>query len=312
MSPEKLHDIDHPRLGDRLAILAAALLFSTGGAAIKACSLGAWQVASFRSGIAALAILLLLPSSRRGWSRKTWIVGLAYATTLTLYVVANKLTTAANTIFLQGTAPLYILVLSPWLLKEATRLKDVVLMAAMAGGMALFFVGAQPTAVTAPDPMRGNILAALAGACWGLTIMGLRRLGRGGGDSADSTPGSAVACGNLIACVLGLPWALSSQVGVAGSTSGWVTSTLILVYLGVFQVAVAYIFLTRGFRSVGALEASLLLLVEPVLNPVWAWLLHDERPGVWALTGGTIILAATILKTFLDQRPRTVKAPSRS
>lgn len=300
-----------PRLGDRLSILAAALLFSTGGAAVKACSLNAWQLASFRSGVAALTILLLVRSSRRGWTSRTWLVGLAYATTLTLYVVANKLTTAANTIFLQGTAPLYILLLGPWLLKERVRLKDLVLMAAIAAGMTLFFVGAQPAAVTAPSPMKGNMLAALAGVGWGLTIVGLRRLGRDEGRTSQqaSSPAAAVACGNLIAFLVGLPWALSSGASVSSDLA---TNLVIIGYLGVFQVAVAYIFLTRGVRSVGALEASLLLLVEPVLNPVWAWLVHRESPGAWALAGGTIILVATTVKTWLDRHPEASARDLRS
>ncbi len=106
------------RTSDRLMILMAALLFSTGGAAVKACSLSAWQVASFRSGIAAVTLLLVLPAARRGWGWRTWLVGAAYAGTMISYVLANKLTTAANAIFLQSTAPLYILLLSPILLNE--------------------------------------------------------------------------------------------------------------------------------------------------------------------------------------------------
>ncbi|HLS47395.1 MAG TPA: hypothetical protein VK012_02685, partial [Gemmatimonadales bacterium] len=99
----------------RLRLVLAALLFSTGGAAIKATTLTAWQVAGFRSGVAALVLFLLLPESRRGWSWRTLLVGISYAATLLLFVLANKLTTSANTIFLQSTAPLYILILSPLL-----------------------------------------------------------------------------------------------------------------------------------------------------------------------------------------------------
>ena len=89
----------------RLQLLATAVLFSTGGAAIKASALSTWQVASFRSGIAALVLLVALPSARRFWTRRSLLVGLAYAATTILYVAANKLTTAANAIFLQSTAP---------------------------------------------------------------------------------------------------------------------------------------------------------------------------------------------------------------
>ncbi len=116
----------------RLLVLAAAVLFSTGGAAIKSTSLTAWQVASFRSGIAALAVLVMLRGARRLPDRATWLVGIVYAATLVFFVVANKNTTAANAIYLQGTAPLYILLAAPLLLREPVSRADVVFMAALA------------------------------------------------------------------------------------------------------------------------------------------------------------------------------------
>lgn len=95
----------------RLWLIAAAVLFSTGGAAIKAAHLTSWQIASFRSGVAALALLALLPGSRRGWSGRVIVVGAAYASMMILFVLATRTTTAANAIFLQSTAPLYLILL---------------------------------------------------------------------------------------------------------------------------------------------------------------------------------------------------------
>jgi drug/metabolite transporter (DMT)-like permease len=125
----------------RIQLAAAAILFSTGGAAIKSAEFTAWQITCLRSGIAALAIWLMTREARRGWSRRVVVVGVAYAATLTLFVLANRLTTAANTIYLQSTAPLYLALLAPWLLKEPTRRQDLVFMAAVGLGLALFFVG---------------------------------------------------------------------------------------------------------------------------------------------------------------------------
>ncbi len=268
----------------RLEVVGAAVLFSTGGAAIKACQLGGWQVASFRSGIAVLAVLLMVPAARRRWSPAIWAVGLAYAGTMVLYVLANKLTTAANTIFLQDTAPLYILLLGPLLLGERARRSDAVLMAVMAAGMALFFVGVPEPQTTAPAPLRGNLLALAAGICWALTIMGLRRLGREGEEHGVAA--AAVACGNLIAFGVTLPLALPA--GPARPVD-WA----LVAFLGVVQIGLAYVLLTRGVRGVPALETSLLLLVEPVLNPIWAWIVHGENPGLWSVLGGAVILGAT-------------------
>jgi DME family drug/metabolite transporter len=281
----------------RLGILAAALLFSTGGAAIKLCDLTGWQVACFRSGIAALTLALLIPGARRGWSWRTWVVGCAHGATMVLFALANKLTTAANSIFLQSTAPLYVLVLAPLLLRERTRRSDMFLMAAIAAGLALFFIDLEPVAASAPEPFLGNLLGAASGVSWALTLLGLRWLGRSEGkDSASSERGlAAVVVGNTLACLVTLPAALPLT---GSSPADWVT----LGYLGVVQIALAYVLLTYGFRRVPAFEASLLILMEPTLNPIWAWLIHNEVPGAWALFGGAIILLSTTAKSWRDRR----------
>jgi len=278
---------------DRFMVLAAAILFSTGGAAVKACSLDGWQVASFRSAVAVVALFLLVPATRRGWTHRTWLVGIAYAGTMIFYVLANKLTTAANAIFLQASAPLYVLLLSPWLLGEKIHRRQLAFMATLAVGMIFFFVGSQPVSATAPDPMAGNILGAATGLSFALCIMGLRWIGRST-DGVGATT-AAVCCGNLIAALVALPMALP----VSGSIP---TDWAVVVYLGVFQIGVAYAFLVRGVARVPAFEASLILLAEPVLNPLWAWLMHGELPTLWASAGGVIILGATTVMTLSSNR----------
>ncbi|MBI3949108.1 MAG: DMT family transporter [Acidobacteria bacterium] len=283
-----------PRAVPRLQILATALLFSTGGAAIKATTLSSWQVAGFRSGVAALALVLMMPAARRAWSWRTVAIGTAYAATLIFFVRANKLTTAANTIFLQSTAPLYILLLAPLLLREPIRRRDVTFMAALAAGLGLLFVGVEPPVASAPDPMQGNFFAALSGVCYALTLTGLRWMGKQEERAAGSSL-AALVSGNAIAFLVCLPWALPFT---GGNTTDWI----MVGYLGVFQIGLAYVLLTGAMRHVPALETSLLLLLEPVLNPVWAWLAHGEKPGAWSLFGGAIILLATTLKTVRSVR----------
>src|SRR6476659_3535609 len=190
----------------RWQLATAAALFSTGGSAINAADLTGWQTASLRSGIAAVAILLITPAARRGWTWRAVLVGFAYAACLTLFVLANRLTTAANTIFLQSTAPLYLLILSPWLLKEPIRRQDLSYMAAVAVGLTLFFVSTDAPMATAPDPVRGNLLATISGFFWALTVCGLRWLGARGGDRGS--PVAAVVSGNLTAFLVALPMAL--------------------------------------------------------------------------------------------------------
>ena len=278
----------------RLQLVCAALLFSTGGAAIKASTLTGWQVASFRSGVAALTLLLLVPATRRGWGWRPALVGVAYAATLILFVTANKLTTSANTIFLQATSPVYLLLLGPLFLKEPVRRRDLWVVAAVLAGLLLFFVGNEQPIATAPDPARGNVLALMSGVCFAVTIAGLRWLSRGTSDVGLAT----VAIGNLIAFLWGLPFALPVE---SATTTDWV----VMLYLGAIQIGLAYACLTRGLRRVPALEASLLLMVEPVLNPVWAWLVHGEKPSHWALLGGALIIGATAAQAAVQGREET-------
>ncbi len=284
----------NPWASGRLPVFAAAFLFSTGGAAIKYCQLGSWQVAGFRSGIAALTLLLLVPQARRGWSRATWAVGAAYAATVILFVAANKLTTSASAIFLQSTAPVYILLLGPWLLKERLRGLDLATTAILAAGAVLMLQGADPAGATAPDPRRGNLLAILSGFFYACTVVGIRWRSKSGASSGGSSI-SGVAAGNLLAFLVCLPGALPVEEWRLGDG-------LSLAFLGVFQMALAYVCLTKGLGKVPALEASLLLLVEPVFNPLWAWLVHGERPGTWTLAGGAVILAGTILQSLVTPK----------
>jgi len=280
-----------------LQIIAAALLFSTGGAAIKATTLSGIEVGGLRSAIAAVALVLFIPAARRGYTWRAAAVGLAFAGSLVLFVTANKLTTSAASIFLQSTAPLYVLLAGPWLLRERASRSDLLLMLPVAAGLLLVFAGTGVAGRTAPDPFRGNVLALLSGVTWALAIMGLRWMS----EHPKSSPLAAAVLGNVFAAVICLPFLRSPALIAAPD---WAA----LVYLGVFQVALAYVFLTRGVGQLPALDASLLLLVEPGLNPVWAWIAHGERPSPLALGGGVLILGATAVKAWADARSPRVPA----
>jgi len=271
----------------RFYVLAAALLFSTGGAAIKATTLTSWQVASLRSLVAAVVLLAVLPEARRMRSPRVWVASVAYAATLVLFVLANKLTTAANAIFLQATAPFYLLAIGPLLLREPNRLRDYVLGGVMAIGMACFFFDASSASALAPNPALGNLLAAGTGLTWALTVTALRGIAKQEG--GDSLP--VVSAGNLVAFAAALPFALPmGGIGTADLT--------VLLYLGVFQIGLAYFCMTRGVKHVPAFETSVLILLEPAMNPVWTYFLHGERPGPLALAGGSIIMASTLAHTI--------------
>lgn len=234
-------------------------------------------------------MLWWVPAARRRPRPLTVAVGFAYAGTLVLYALANKATTAANAIFLQSTAPLWVLLLGPLLLARPIRSRDVAVVALLGAGLAAIFFGDDPVQATAPHPLRGNALGTAAGLCWGLTVMGLRRLQ----ETGDGAP--AVVVGNGIAFLFALGPALPAP---AGSVEDWVW----IVYLGIFQVGLAYVFLTSGVRRVPAFEASILLLVEPILSPVWSWGVHREVPSAGAIVGGLVILGVTTANTWWTVR----------
>jgi drug/metabolite transporter (DMT)-like permease len=303
----------------RLVVIASAAFASTGGAAIKLCGLSALGIASLRAGIAAAFLLALLRPGPRSWGWPTFLVGALQAAMMVAFVTSNKLTTAASAIYLQATAPLYVLLLSPVLLAERAHARDLGYLALFAAGLAMFFVGTDDVQATAPHPFLGNLVAAASGVGWGGTILGLRwlasRAARSEAEVARVTPlpargrpadpaGAAAVVANALVLTLGLPVALPLE------SAAPMRDAMAVAWLGIVQVGLSYACLTRGLRGVPAFEASLLLLIEPVLSPLWAFLLHAERPGPWSMAGGATILAATIARTWHDRRASTTAPPA--
>jgi drug/metabolite transporter (DMT)-like permease len=278
---------------NRILLLVAAVLFSTGGAAIKLAALTGWQIASYRAAVAAAFLWLVLPAARRHWTWRTLVAGIVYAGMVILYVLSNKLTTSANAILLQTTCPFYLLLLGPLFLKEKLRAMDVAVMAGVGLGAALVFSGSERVVATAPDPVRGNIVALASGLAWALTIAALRWMGKR--DSRAESAASVVIAGNMIAFLACLPIAVRGS-GVHAEAAA------VVVYLGLIQVGLGYLCLTRAIRHVPAVEAATLLLLEPVLNPIWAWLIHGEHPSGRALAGGAVIMAAAFAGTWRQTR----------
>ncbi len=284
----------------RWQLLGAAVLFSTGGVAIKAISLNSWQVASFRSMLAAVAIYVLLPKARSGWKLSYLAPALAYAVMLITFVSATKLTTSANAIFLQSTAPLYLIFLGPLILKEKVRRSDWFTLAILGVGLSLFFLGEQSPLRTAPNPLAGNLLGALSGIAWALVMISMRWMGT---RVADPQAGmKVVILGNLLAFAACLPMALPVTHSAA-------TDWAMLAYLGPIQVGLAYVLMTKGVRHVPALESSMILLAEPALNPIWTATLLQEIPGPLPLLGGALILGGTLARVAMGYR-RSNPAPA--
>jgi len=316
--------VNRPNLSDRLAIFGSAVLFSTGGVAIKWLSFGAWQVAGLRALFALVAVWWLVPGPVTMRGAAVMLTGVAQGSSMLLFVLANKTTTAANAIFLQSAAPLFIPLLASTVLGERATKRDLAAMAGIAAGLSFFFVGAQEPSATAPNPRLGDLFAIASGVAWACTVVGLRYLaredagwGRAGkttragdvvaaavgieiaadlGDgAAGGTAKGALLWGNLFVCAVALPMALPLP---AADAADWG----LLVYLGVAQVALAYRLLVRAVARVPALEASLLALFEPVLNPVWAFALLGETPTSWALVGAAVLATVTIARAAAGSR----------
>lgn len=266
-----------------LYVLAAALLWSTGGLFIKATPLDAFQLSFGRSLLAAVTVAVLTRREGFGVNGLTLVSSVLYAALLLLFVMANKLTTAANAIFLQYTAPVYVMVLEPLLFKERFRRADVFVVAACVAGMSLFFVGQ-----LRPQDVEGNLTALASGACFALFLLSLRHR-----RASRVNRASSVIYGNLLLCLVTLP----SFARVAGDLT--TKDVLVVLYLGVVQIGVAYTLFTLGMaRGVRSLDAGVVGYIEPMLNPVWVFLFLGERPSNWAVLGGTIIVAAVLAHTI--------------
>ncbi len=283
-------------------VVFAVLLWSTGGLFIKFTSVDAVTVNFGRALFAAatVAIFTFRKGLRLDWF--TIIPSVLYATTLSSFVYANKHTTAANAIFLQYTAPIYILIAAPLILKEKFRPRDLITVILCLGGMSLFFLEPDPSNRLAPDPFSGNISGLLSGVCLGLYFVTLRHP-----RSLRLNPALSVFYGNVIIVLAMLPFLFLSTPSVSG------TDFAAVAYLGVFQIGIAYVLFTNGLaRGVRSLDASIIGFIEPLLNPVWVLLFLGERPTRWAVLGGAIILSGVLLHTLLMQRRRRREKIERS
>jgi DME family drug/metabolite transporter len=277
-----------------LYVAAAALLWSTGGIGIKAISDAPLKVSFYRSLFAAIGLFLLL--GRNVWGRRRWrssvtfaVAIISYGACLTTFVVATKWTTAANAIFLQYAGVIWVLLFSPLVVREPMRGRDVAAIAVALAGMALFFVGRFET-----RGMAGNAMALLSSIFFAALILALRREN----DAAQS----AITWGNAALALALLP-------AVHGQLALTTKSFLVLLFLGLFQIALAYVLFVKGLRYITATQASLTGMLEPVMNPIWVLLLLGERPSVYAMCGAVVVLAAIGWHTLGGSAPADMPPP---
>jgi drug/metabolite transporter (DMT)-like permease len=270
-----------------LYVLAAALLWSTGGLFIKATELSAFELSFGRSLLAAVTVAYFTRREGFRLNAVTVVAAVLYAALLLLFVLATKRTTAANAIFLQYTAPIYVLVLEPLMFKEKFRRRDAYVVAACVAGIAFFFVGR-----LRPEEMSGNLLAMLSGLCFAFFTLLIRHPRAG-----EVNRASSVIYGSLLLALFTAP------SFIAGAHKVRLYDLFTIVFLGVFQIGLAYTLFTRGVeRGVRALDAGLAGFIEPVSNPIWVYLFIGERPSAWAILGGAIIITAVVVHMIFSAR----------
>ena len=270
-----------------LFIFAAAFLWSTGGLFIKWNTLTGLELSFLRSLFAMITVAILTRHEGFGLNSISVIASVLYAVLLVLFVLSTKATTAANAIFLQYTAPVYVLIFEPLIYKEKFRLRDLVTVLVCLGGMALFFVGQ-----LRPQDIEGNVMALASGVCFAFYFLLLRHP-----RAREVNRASSVIYGNLLAVIALAWWGLPALFNLNGHNA------LSVTYLGVVQLGIAYALFTEGMaRGVRSLDAGIICYIEPVLNPVWVFLVLGERPSRWALLGGAIIIVTVICHMLLDAR----------
>lgn len=266
------------RLKAIIFMILAAILWSSGGLLIKYVDWNPMAIAGTRSGISAIIMLLYLRKPIK--LKKHKMAGAScYCAMVILFVIANKLTTAANAILLQYTAPIWVALLSVWILKEKILKIDWMAIFVVFIGMALFFLdelqGGQ---------IIGNILSVIGGICLAGVVISLKF-------SKDDIAVEIPLLGNLLTFLICLPFV----IGPMPSSK----SIIALIILGIFQLGISYILFTEGIKHVSAIEAILIAVIEPLLNPIWVFVFTKETPGIFAILGGIIVVCAVTVRSLI-------------
>ena len=265
-------------------VLTAALLWSTGGLFIKLISFSAMQLSFFRCAIAAITFALIFKKRILLLNKLSIMNSIIYAVVLISFVIATKTTTAANAIFLQATAPIYVLIFEPILTKSKYNRVNIITVGVCVVGMILFFVGKLE-----PGHLEGNLVALISGITFAAFFLGMKK-------NDQQYQQSSIFWGNIIVALICIPFLASLEMITFSDI--WMVS-----FLGVFQIAIAYAFFASGLKRNIAVEASIISMIEPVLNPVWVFLGYGEIPTVFAIIGGTIILGAIIVRSIITGAP---------
>ena len=266
-----------------LMLVITGIMWSTGGLLIKIIPWPPMAISGIRGGIAALTIFLLTRNLRFTWSRTQVAAAVCYVLVVTLFVIANKLTTAGNSILLQYTAPVYVAIFGYTFLGERSTRVDWVTILVLLTGLTVFFFDELTI-----SGVLGNVCAILSGMSFAALTILLRK-------QKDGSPSDSILLGNLLTLLIGLPVILTS---VSLDPVPW----LLIVVLGVFQLGIPYVLYTTAIKYVTALDAIIYPIIEPILNPILVFLVLGEVLGSWAIFGGILVLTGVIARGLLQAK----------
>ncbi|MEM8860122.1 MAG: DMT family transporter [Chloroflexota bacterium] len=262
-----------------LFLIIASMLFSLGGVFIKLSTWDAIPLNAARSGISAIIVALAVtrmkgPNYQRPAFNRNMILGaIAYTLTNITFISATKLTTAANAIFLQFTAPIWVILGSFFFLAEKPKWIDWAAVGLIIPGMALFFADQLST-----EGFTGNLIAITSGVCMAVMVILLRE--------ESDTAGEIVVLGAIFALIVGFPLLFNQD---------WTLNNILLILgLGVFQIGISFIFYTIAIKHLSAVEIIVIMAIEPILNPVWVALFAGETPGFFAILGSIVVVIAIV------------------
>lgn len=276
-------------------ISITAFLWSSSGLFIKILTLNAFQISFYRSFIAAITLLVISLAKNKKvtfeFDKFTILASVFYAGILIFFVIANKLTTSANAIFLQFTAPIYLLFLEPFFLKTKFRRKDLITIIICITGMALFFMGRLEI-----GSIYGNLIAILTGICFAMFTLFVKWKKMLGNENTIIS----IIYGNILVGLICFPLIFNDIVISS-------TQFYILLYMGVVQIGISYFIFNIGIKYVSATEAMILGMLEAIFNPIWVFFGVGEVPAPTAVIGGLIIFAAILIHNFLPLRKEIVR-----
>ena len=263
-----------------LLLVLAGSLWSLGGVLIKSIGWPPLAISGLRGGIAAIVIYLYSRRNKITISRSKIFAACCYALVVTLFVLANKLTTAGNAILLQYTAPIYVALFGYMFLGEKSSLIDWVTIVILLTGLGFFFIDELTL-----DGFTGNILAILSGMSFAALTLLLRK-------QKDESPSDSILLGNVLTLIIGLPIILTS-------ISIEIKPIILVLLLGVFQLGIPYILYTSAIKHVKALDAIIFPIIEPILNPTLVFFILGETLGPWAFLGGVLVLGGVVVRGVL-------------